>query len=192
MGQNEAQIAHFKEEKICEPPNRALDQFDGRLLWNGKTSISILWTSHRLFNPPSLPCRVSSRTQSFSKPAVANLNLLQYDVIRLFQSILMNRDEKMIEKKSKTPAKARTTKLNEELGQIEYIFSDKTGTLTKNVMSFRKCSIGGTYYDVYDSSSTQPTKTDQTDDEVSSVHPEKFCPFIIHLTLFPRSRKPSR
>lgn len=37
-------------------------------------------------------------------------------------------------------------------GQIEYIFSDKTGTLTQNIMTFNKCSIGAqSYGDVYDS-----------------------------------------
>lgn len=58
----------------------------------------------------------------------------------------------MYHEPSKTSAKARTTTLNEELGQIQYIFSDKTGTLTKNIMTFNKCSINGrSYGDVIDS-----------------------------------------
>ena len=68
------------------------------------------------------------------------------ECIRLAQSLMINWDIEMYDEKADTPASAKTTTLNEELGQIEYVFSDKTGTLTQNIMTFNKCSIAGKTY----------------------------------------------
>ena len=57
----------------------------------------------------------------------------------------------MYDPSTDTPANARTSNLNEELGQVKYIFSDKTGTLTKNEMVFKQCSIAGIMYGYVDS-----------------------------------------
>ncbi|XP_018431730.1 PREDICTED: phospholipid-transporting ATPase IC-like [Nanorana parkeri] len=68
------------------------------------------------------------------------------EMIRLGQSLFIDWDIHMYYAKKDTAAKARTTTLNEQLGQIEYIFTDKTGTLTQNVMTFKKCSINRKTY----------------------------------------------
>lgn len=46
------------------------------------------------------------------------------------------------------PAKANNSDINEDLGQVEYLFSDKTGTLTENEMIFKQFSLNGNIYEV--------------------------------------------
>jgi len=73
------------------------------------------------------------------------------EIVKVFQACYMNWDEAMHyvdpEMDVDCYALARTSNLNEELGQIKYVFSDKTGTLTRNVMEYKKCSIAGVMYD---------------------------------------------
>ncbi|KAK4762785.1 hypothetical protein SAY86_008553 [Trapa natans] len=68
------------------------------------------------------------------------------EIVKVLQSMFINRDIHMYYEEADKPAHARTSNLNEELGQVDTILSDKTGTLTCNSMEFIKCSIGGTAY----------------------------------------------
>ncbi|XP_040053662.1 putative phospholipid-transporting ATPase IM [Gasterosteus aculeatus] len=86
------------------------------------------------------------------------------EIIRLGNSFYIDWDRKMYYPKNDTPAQARTTTLNEELGQIKYIFSDKTGTLTQNIMTFNKCSINGKAYgELFDFSGQRVEITEKTE-----------------------------
>ncbi|KAL6910622.1 phospholipid-translocating P-type ATPase [Trichoderma evansii] len=68
------------------------------------------------------------------------------ELVKYWHAILINDDLDMYYDKNDTPATCRTSSLVEELGMVEYVFSDKTGTLTCNQMEFKQCSIGGIMY----------------------------------------------
>uniref|UniRef100_A0A3P9Q2U5 Phospholipid-transporting ATPase n=1 Tax=Poecilia reticulata TaxID=8081 RepID=A0A3P9Q2U5_POERE len=72
--------------------------------------------------------------------------LVTLEVVKFTQALFINWDVEMYYSETDTPAMARTSNLNEELGQVKYLFSDKTGTLTCNIMHFKKCTIAGITY----------------------------------------------
>jgi len=71
---------------------------------------------------------------------------ISIEMVKILQAVFINQDIEMYHEESDKPTHARTSNLNEELGQVDTILSDKTGTLTCNMMEFIKCSIAGTAY----------------------------------------------
>ncbi|XP_076656807.1 phospholipid-transporting ATPase IF [Halictus rubicundus] len=61
-------------------------------------------------------------------------------------SFFFSWDIDLYDEKTNQPALTNTSDLNEELGQVEFLFTDKTGTLTENMMVFKRCSVNGKMY----------------------------------------------
>lgn len=71
---------------------------------------------------------------------------ISIEIIKTAQAFFIFSDLKMYYEKLDFPCVPKTWNISDDLGQIEYIFSDKTGTLTQNVMEFKKCTINGKSY----------------------------------------------
>nr|CRZ23608.1 Bm9322 [Brugia malayi] len=76
-------------------------------------------------------------------PISLNITL---EMIQLFQAYFIQQDLNLYDKNSDIKAEVRSSNLNSQLGQVRYIISDKTGTLTQNKMRFKMCTIGGIKY----------------------------------------------
>jgi magnesium-transporting ATPase (P-type) len=68
--------------------------------------------------------------------------IVSIEIVKMSQSYFIDNDKFMYSAFRQKGAKVRSASLNEELGQIEYVFTDKTGTLTTNRMEFKIALIG--------------------------------------------------
>uniref|UniRef100_A0A8C6TYP7 Phospholipid-transporting ATPase n=1 Tax=Neogobius melanostomus TaxID=47308 RepID=A0A8C6TYP7_9GOBI len=125
------------------------------------TILKYAWQSEEKWNEPfynqkTEQERNSSPILKFISDFLAFLVLYNFIIpISLYVTVEMQKflgsffigwDLDLYHEESDQKAQVNTSDLNEELGQVEYVFTDKTGTLTENEMHFRECSINGTKY----------------------------------------------
>lgn len=64
------------------------------------------------------------------------------EMIKFFIAWFMERDMEMYDEKKDQGTEVKNMSIVEDLGQLNYIFTDKTGTLTCNEMEFKSMIIG--------------------------------------------------
>ncbi|KAM7268507.1 hypothetical protein ACFE04_010673 [Oxalis oulophora] len=107
--------------------------------------------------------------KDFSKPKVDNYNYYGL-VLEIFFTFLKS-DVQMYDEASDACFQCRALNINEDLGQVKYVFSDKTGTLTENKMEFKCASVWGVDY-----SNQQTGSSNEQDGYFVQEHGKVFRP----------------
>mmetsp|Transcript_19303 Transcript_19303/g.13961 ORF Transcript_19303/g.13961 Transcript_19303/m.13961 type:complete len:311 (+) Transcript_19303:560-1492(+) len=98
--------------------------------------------------------------------------MVTLEVVKFLQAFFIEWDYRIYDTEKDMITKVQTSNLNEELGQIHYVFSDKTGTLTCNVMEFKKFSAGKFSYgnNLADNKRAMRAHMEPGEEEVSNVN----------------------
>lgn len=74
--------------------------------------------------------------------------MVTLECVKFIQAYFISQDYMIYDIHKDQPTKVQSSNLNEELGMVKYVFSDKTGTLTQNIMQFKKFTAGNKSYGV--------------------------------------------
>ena len=100
--------------------------------------------------------------------------LVTVEIVKFWQALFIGWDIDIYDTERDMPTRVQSSNLNEELGQISHIFSDKTGTLTSNIMQFRRFSAGHYSYGSStlgedDAAEMKPTKRTKDPSKIPNV-----------------------
>ncbi|XP_043925463.1 phospholipid-transporting ATPase VB isoform X1 [Protopterus annectens] len=96
------------------------------------------------------------------------------ELVKLGQVFFIHQDIDLYDEEIDLPVQCRALNITEDLGQIQYIFSDKTGTLTENKMVFRRCTIMGTEFSHQENAKRLAFHKEGDLDDAGVASPRKF------------------